>query len=1360
MALEYPVRSDGSAPNFRLGLSLTAGAVASAFGLFLMGPAAVAAADGGTADRAADTAAVSPRDHSARTARSAKAAPPRTARVADAGPARTASSAAPASSAQVPRASAATQPVANDAPVAGVPVAAARAGGLPSRANVSRTNAGRAVPAPAAVAAADAQPTSPASTGARTRVTESVPRAHTVAAPVASVAPAGNPVLSAVNTTAVSALGAVAEWLAVLPDPGISDLLAGALLRLRRDWFDQAPVASPVQLGVTPSGRFVGTVGAVDLEGDALVYSVTTKPEFGTVELDAAGQYVYTPGEQFAGTDRFTVRVAEADGGINLLALGADRAAEVTILVGADAPTNPFATGNYSTTVNYNDASLFLSDTAATITVTRNGFALLGSIALNVPDDTALVWLDRQGRSGQISAADVASHWDGIESAGDVMLGINYVLDDGTEATMILQSVQATTTAAGQYLYSGVLVADVPDATGVTSFWDVIGTEYKASYQNFLAKNGMTDWRFQSFTQDITRADCYLSTYGVADYKSALAGTDPGVAIGDLADALGGAAATNQVVTANRLAAAKAADPRVTTMLQLGDSVVLGQQDGSVEQWTGESFVQLQGTGWGSAVRTMVAYRDGLVVGLENGSVQQWTGTAWQELRGYTQGQPQLVTMLAYKEGVVVGQSDGSVQQWTGTEWKELLGANPRYYGAVVAMDTWNWSQEFVIGTAGGVVTRWTGTEWQDIVSRADVVAEQLGAVTALVTTDGSVVIGRQDGVVDQWTGTVQWDGSMLRRVAGPGAMVTAMTQFGVGQVVVGRADGSVQKLTSDEFGRLSEQKLLGAGGTYFGPSGSVPDAGGTYFGGNFLGDTITAETTLKRGDSMTSANGAYTLALQQDGNLVLARTDDGVALWATNEYGDRAVLQSDGNFVQYWGDTPLWQSDTMGQQNVRVVVQDDGNLVLYSGDTWEWASKTYTTAAPQLPAPVTTILAYGSGFAIGYANGAIKQFGYGSTPSGPSLVFSDLARKRPGGVTALAPYTKGGDTPDALTGLDGFYVGLSNGVVDRCNTWSSDKWTEMRTVTASAFSQQTLADAVAFAQGGGLALSASDPLFTTTAFQPKCQAEGSCDGSVYPLNLSKPLSSLVGTSFAFAGEGQSIDLSFDLGQTSYGYVYVPGGVWKKLNPDEYSFGAMLALTTGPSVTLNLGGAGGELHIAGAELTGPSWTAAGPYGVVELTGDVSASLDVILGLPEGFEKDTLEGRAYVTGGIVLAYNTPSAYWNSAWNYYTDVDFSDFTNLESVSIIPSLTPTVTGTWGLFTPTTTPLIGKVSVAETSLAYSNPVDLNLTFAKGLSPSLTLGSSGSLEFVAGFVPGLTDSLTYQQTFPVYDVRTGNLLV
>jgi len=114
------------------------------------------------------------------------------------------------------------------------------------------------------------------------------------------------------------------------------------------------------------------------------------------------------------------------------------------------------------------------------------------------------------------------------------------------------------------------------------------------------------------------------------------------------------------------------------------------------------------------------------------------------------------------------------------------------------------------------------------------------------------------------------------------------------------------------------------------------------------VGDTLNAGQKLGKGDSLTSSNGAYSLTLQDDGNLVLAAR--GEAVWSTETNGegvDRAEAQSDGNFVLYAGDTPKWHTETKGKKGIRLVVQDDRNVVLYSGDGVAWSSRTETDAPP-----------------------------------------------------------------------------------------------------------------------------------------------------------------------------------------------------------------------------------------------------------------------------------------------------------------------------------------------------------------------------------------------------------------------------
>jgi hypothetical protein len=134
-------------------------------------------------------------------------------------------------------------------------------------------------------------------------------------------------------------LDATQNWLSTLPANPVSELLEGALLLVRRTLFNQIPTIDPVQIKTTVSGQILGTLGAVDPEGDALTYSLTEAPKLGTVQVSSDGTYTYTPGADFSEGDSFSVAVN--DGGFNILdPLGNWRPAQATVEV-LGAPGGP-----------------------------------------------------------------------------------------------------------------------------------------------------------------------------------------------------------------------------------------------------------------------------------------------------------------------------------------------------------------------------------------------------------------------------------------------------------------------------------------------------------------------------------------------------------------------------------------------------------------------------------------------------------------------------------------------------------------------------------------------------------------------------------------------------------------------------------------------------------------------------------------------------------------------------------------------------------------------------------------------------------------------------------------------------------
>ena len=67
------------------------------------------------------------------------------------------------------------------------------------------------------------------------------------------------------------------------------------------------------------------------------------------------------------------------------------------------------------------------------------------------------------------------------------------------------------------------------------------------------------------------------------------------------------------------------------------------------------------------------------------------------------------------------------------------------------------------------------------------------------------------------------------------------------------------------------------------------------------------------------------------------------------NICGCSAVMQGDGNFVVYRGNSALWNSRTFNNPGANFSLQTDGNLVVRNGQIAKWDSQTYNKGAWQL---------------------------------------------------------------------------------------------------------------------------------------------------------------------------------------------------------------------------------------------------------------------------------------------------------------------------------------------------------------------------------------------------------------------------
>jgi hypothetical protein len=181
----------------------------------------------------------------------------------------------------------------------------------------------------------------------------------------------------------------------------------------------------------------------------------------------------------------------------------------------------------------------------------------------------------------------------------------------------------------------------------------------------------------------------------------------------------------------------------------------------------------------------------------------------------------------------------------------------------------------------------------------------------------------------------------------------------------------------------------------------------------------------------------------------------------------------------------------------------------------------------------------------------------------------------------------------------------------------------------------------------------------------------------------------------------------------------------------------------------------GEVELASFSKDWPT-----PYGVFELGADVTARITADLIMPGDFDESTLTAYAYFVPGFLVAYNTKNyggVQLGADW--YLDENFDDFKQIEGAQITPTLTPSVTGKYGLFTPKNTPIIGQKTIASIDLGYSNPVSLTLKLQSGgYDPSLTFSSSGVLSYGAGILQAFTDSLTFDDEVEIYSYTSDNL--
>lgn len=110
--------------------------------------------------------------------------------------------------------------------------------------------------------------------------------------------------------------------------------------------------------------------------------------------------------------------------------------------------------------------------------------------------------------------------------------------------------------------------------------------------------------------------------------------------------------------------------------------------------------------------------------------------------------------------------------------------------------------------------------------------------------------------------------------------------------------------------------------------------------------DRLLPDQQLNVHEQLVSGERLFNLIMQSDGNLVLYRTEPGVALWASNTDGtpvNHVIMQGGGNLAACSAeDMTYWATGTGGHPGAWAVAQDDGNFVVYDNASNPlWASNT-----------------------------------------------------------------------------------------------------------------------------------------------------------------------------------------------------------------------------------------------------------------------------------------------------------------------------------------------------------------------------------------------------------------------------------
>ena len=214
-----------------------------------------------------------------------------------------------------------------------------------------------------------------------------------------------------------------------------------------------------------------------------------------------------------------------------------------------------------------------------------------------------------------------------------------------------------------------------------------------------------------------------------------------------------------------------------------------------------------------------------------------------------------------------------------------------------------------------------------------DKLVEGNNTTTLIMQGDGNLVLYRNNNNVALWSSNT------------PGKPVTHAIMQADGNFVC-YGDNGIAYFSTGTWGNPGSFIILQDDGN---PHG-LPAERGISVGlenNGYEAAKLDANQQLNINDKLVAENNRTTLIMQGDGNLVLYRTFDSVALWSSNTPGKpvtHAVMQADGNFVCYDDNGIAYFSTGTGQRGSSIILQRGyGNLVVYGppGVETYWTSNT-----------------------------------------------------------------------------------------------------------------------------------------------------------------------------------------------------------------------------------------------------------------------------------------------------------------------------------------------------------------------------------------------------------------------------------